>query len=622
MVGQVVSAEALCSAERSSPKVAPDGSQLAYLRSGGAGPSLWVRSFDGLTDYQLVAGSRHRIDDLFWSADGRWLLYLQDEGGDENWHLHAVELASGAARDLTPFPGVQVHVVGTSALRPEAVLLAMNREDRTRHDAYLLDLDSGTSTLVARNEGFARWLADGRLAPRAAVRPRLDGGMEVVVREGTDWRPLFAAGPEDVTSGDVLIGPHTSHMSLSPDGRFLFLCSARETQTRSLLEVDTAAGAVRVLAHHEQHDAGGTRVPPGRLSAPYLVDPRSGRPQLVTFSGRRLEYGALDSVLAADLRRLQAINPGDLFVQSRDAADRLWTVGFVSDVEPVTYYLYDRATGEVRLLFRHTERLTGVQLAPMEPFSFRARDGLEVHGYLSFPPGRGRASLPAVLSVHGGPWIRDHWGFDPMTQFLATRGYLCIQVNFRGSSGYGKHFMNAGDREWGGRMHDDLVDALRWCIERGHVDPRRVAILGSSYGGYAALVGAAFTPELFRCAIAGVAPVNLLTTIESLPPYWSAARTLFHRRVGDPARDRELLWSRSPLSRADRISIPLLIAHGANDARVPSGEAGALVEALRARGVEPELLLFEDEGHHFVGRPEHRNAFYEAVERFLTRHLG
>jgi len=619
----MASPDALDDVEHSSPMVAPDGSRLAYLRSdAGGGTSLWVRSLDGRSDHRLTAGPGRRIGDYRWAPDGRWLLYLEDEGGDENWRLFSVDVATGAVRCLTPFDGVQVQVVGTSQFRPGHVLLAINLEDRRRHDAYLLDVDSGTMAMVGRNEGFARWLSDGELAPRAAVRPLTGGGMEVVVRSAGRWQPVFEAAPDDVTSGDVLIGPNTSRMSLSHDGRLLFLCSARGAGVRRLLEVETASAAVRVLAGHERYDVGGTWVPPFRLSDPYLVDPRTGRPQVVAFNGERLEYRVLDAALAGDLERLRATHPGDLFVLSRDAADRFWTVGFVLDVEPVSYYLYDRATGEALFLFRRTERLAGVELARMEPFSFPARDGLEVHGYLSFPPGRGRASLPAVLNVHGGPWVRDCWGFDPMTQFFASRGYLCIQVNFRGSSGYGKEHMNSGDREWGGRMHDDLVDAVRWCALHGYADPGRVAIFGRSYGGYAALVGAAFTPEVFRCAIAGVAPVDLVATIESLPPYWSAARSLFLRRVGDPARDRELLWSRSPISRAGQISIPVLIAHGANDARVPSGQAGALVEAMRAGGVEPELLLFEREGHDFLGLPEHRAAFYAAAEGFLAQHLA
>jgi dipeptidyl aminopeptidase/acylaminoacyl peptidase len=622
VMGEKVSADALNDVQRSSPKIAPQGSRLAYLRSDdGGGTSLWVRSLDGLTDQQLT-DARPRIGDYFWSPDERWLLYLQDEGGDENWRLFAADASTGAVRCLTPLHGVQVQVVGTSPFRPAHVLLAINREDRTRHDAYLLDLDSGALTMVARNEGFARWLSDGELGARAAVRPLADGGMQVVVRDRSGWRPVFEAAPDDVASGDVLIGPYTSHMSLSLDGRLLFLCSASGARTRRLLEVDTASGAVRVVAEHERYDVGGTRVPPGRLSAPYLADPGTGRPQVATFTGERLEYRVLDPALAADVERLRATHPGDHFVLSRDAADRFWTVGYERDVEPVAYYLYDRAKGEASFLFRRTDRLAGFELAEMEPFHFVARDGREIHGYLSFPPGRGRTGLPAVLNVHGGPWIRDHWGFEPTTQFFATRGYLCIQVNYRGSSGYGKEHMNAGDREWGGRMHDDLVDAVRWCSARGYVDPDRVAIYGGSYGGYAALVGAAFTPEVFRCAIAGVAPVDLATTIDSLPPYWSTARTLFLRRVGDPVRDRELLWSRSPISRAGQIPIPVLIAHGANDARVPSGQASALVDEMRAGGAEPELILFEDGGHHFLGLREHRSVFYDAVEGFLARHMA
>lgn len=618
----MVSSEALNDVQRSSPKVAPSGSRLAYARSGEDGEvTLWVRALDGRTEHPLTTAGR-RIGDFFWSHDERWLLYLEDESGDENWRLFGVEVSTGAVRCLTALDGVQVQVVGTSPSTPAHVLLAINREDRTRHDAYLLDIDSGALTMVARHEGFARWLADGELAARAAVRSRTDGGMEVVVRDGTRWGPVFDATPDDVTSGDVLVGPNMSHMSLSLDGRQLFLCSARDARARRLLEVDTASAAVRVLAEHERYDVGGTWVPPGRLSAPYLTGPRTGRPQAVAFNGERLEYRVLDPALATDLDRLRATNPGDLFVLSRDASDRYWTVGFVRDVEPVSYYLYDRATCEATFLFRRTERLAGVELARMEPFRFTAGDGLEIDGYLSFPPGRGRAALPAVVSVHGGPWARDHWGFDPMTQFLASRGYLCIQVNFRGSSGYGREHMNAGDREWGGRMHEDLLDAVRWCTARGYVDAGRVAILGGSYGGYAALVGAAFTPEVFRCAIAGVAPVDLVTTINSLPPYWSAGRMLFLRRVGDPVHDRELLWSRSPISRAGAIPIPVLIAHGANDARVPSGQAGALVEAMRAGGVEPELLLFQGTGHHFLSLPEHRSAFYAAVEGFLARHMA
>jgi len=257
----------------------------------------------------------------------------------------------------------------------------------------------------------------------------------------------------------------------------------------------------------------------------------------------------------------------------------------------------------------------------MEPFQFTARDGLVIHGYLTFPPGAPRRGLPAVLNVHGGPQVRDEWGLDPRAQWFANRGYLCIQVNYRGSTGYGKAFVTAGDREWGGKMHDDLVDAVGYVTGEGWADPARVAIFGGSYGGYAALVGATFTPEVFRCAIDLCGPSNLKTLIETIPPYWAPGVARFHRRVGDPAKDAEFMWSRSPLSRVRAIRIPLLIAQGANDPRVKQDESEQIVAALREAGIEHEYMLFEDEGHG-LAKPENRLRFYAAAERFLAHHLG
>jgi dipeptidyl aminopeptidase/acylaminoacyl peptidase len=296
-------------------------------------------------------------------------------------------------------------------------------------------------------------------------------------------------------------------------------------------------------------------------------------------------------------------------------------VGFTNDTGPIPYFAYDRRTKEARLLFEHRPSLRRYELAAMEPFSYEARDGLAIHGYLTFPVGEPRARLPTVLVVHGGPWARDEWGFQPETQWLANRGYLCVQVNFRGSTGYGKAFVNAGDREWGAKMHDDLVDAVASVVDRGLADPARVAIYGGSYGGYAALVGAAFTPELFRAAIDVVGPSNLETLIRSIPPYWAPLIAQFHTRVGNPDTESEFLWSRSPLSRVKDIKVPLLIAQGANDPRVKQAESEQIVAALTEAGIDHEYLLFPDEGHGFA-KPENRLRFYAAAERFLARHLG
>jgi len=353
-----------------------------------------------------------------------------------------------------------------------------------------------------------------------------------------------------------------------------------------------------------------------------VVDhPDTHRPLLVGFVRERLQWEVLDPTMSADLAFLEALHPGDFEVVGRDDADMVWLVAFSDDAGPVSYFAFDRKERRARFLFHHQPVLADYELSGMEPFSFAARDGLVVSGYLSFPTGPEHALLPTVLNVHGGPWVRDTWGLDPEAQWLTNRGYLCVQVNYRGSSGYGKDFLNAGNREWGARMHDDLIDAVAWVVAQGYADPDRVGIYGGSYGGYAALVGAAFTPDVFACAVDLVGPSNLKTLIESIPPYWAPLVAQFHTRVGNPETEPDFLWSRSPLSRAGDITIPLLVAQGANDPRVKQAEAEQIVAALVDNGVEHEYLLFEDEGHGFA-KPENRLRFYAAAEAFLARHLG
>ncbi|MDQ3898187.1 MAG: prolyl oligopeptidase family serine peptidase, partial [Actinomycetota bacterium] len=350
-------------------------------------------------------------------------------------------------------------------------------------------------------------------------------------------------------------------------------------------------------------------------------NPDTREPQAVMYIKERAEYEVLDPAIADDLAALRALDPGDLNLVGQDDADRTWLAAYTNDDAPVRYYAYDRETGDATFLFEHQPALSEYRLAKMEPYSFTARDGLTIHGYLTFPPDAGRAGLPAVLNVHGGPWVRDVWGLDPEAQWFANRGYLCIQVNYRGSTGYGKDFVNAGDKEWGGKMHDDLLDAVAYVVDRGYADPDRIAIYGGSYGGYAALVGAAFTPDVFACAVDIVGPSSLKTLIESIPDYWLPMISQFHTRVGNPDTEEEWMWARSPLSRAADIRIPLLIAQGANDPRVKQAESEQIVAVLEEKGIDHEYMLFPDEGHGFA-KPENRLRFYAAAERFLARHLG
>ncbi|MGH3213810.1 MAG: S9 family peptidase [Trebonia sp.] len=596
--------------ERTSPRISHDGSRLGWIAPKDGVLNVWVAPIDE-SDGVDWAAARAVTDDtdrgirtFGWAWDGRHLLYIQDVGGDENWRLYDVDLVTGERRDLTPFEKIHAQIIGSSKRRPAEVLVGMNADNPQLHDVYRLDLETGNLVKEIENPGYAGWLADEDLVVRCALAPLPDGSLDVLVRDSVpaDWRTLLTIPAEDVTSSDVV--------SFSGDGRSLVMISAAGADTGRLTRVDLATGATTVLAEDPEADVAGA-----------VLDPDTRDPQIVVILKDRMTYVVLDPSVEDDLKAIRGLHPGDPMFLGRDEADQTWLVGFTVDAGSISYYMYDRPSKSGRLLFEARPALSSYTLAPMEPFSFTARDGLEIHGYVTFPPGQGRSSLPAVLDVHGGPQVRDSWGFNPEAQWFANRGYLCVQVNYRGSTGYGKAFVAAGDREWGGKMHDDLIDAVSYITGQGWADPSRVAIYGGSYGGYAALVGAAFTPGVFRCAVDIVGPSNLKTLLETIPPYWAPMIAQLYRRVGNPETDAEFLWSRSPLSRARDIRIPLLIAQGANDPRVKQAESEQIVAALTEAGIEHEYLLFPDEGHGFA-KPENRIKFYTAAERFLARYLG
>src|SRR6266568_2162305 len=568
--------------ERVSPRLSPDGTRLAWIAPKDDVLNVWlapVSPQDGVDWSQAVVvtdDTDRGIRTFAWAHDNKHLLYLQDVGGDENWRLYDVDLTTMQHRDLTPFDGVQTQIVAMERDFPAEVLIGLNKDNPQLHDVYRLDLDSGELTKEVDNPGFLGWVADSKLVVRGAFAPQPDGGIIGLVRDSAadDWRQLLAIPAEDALT--------TEPVAFSADGQSLLVVSS----------------------------VGGVR-----------IDPQTREPQIVVVLKDRSEYLVLDPSVAADLAAIRALHHGDPNFVSADDAEATWLVAFTNDTGPVPYFAYDRSTGKGSFLFEHQPALSEYTLAPMVPFTFKARDGLVIHGYATFPPDGPRTGLPTVLNVHGGPWARDAWGYDAEAQWLANRGYLCLQVNFRGSTGYGKGFVNAGDREWGAKMQDDLTDAVAHAVAEGWSDPKRVAIFGGSYGGYAALAGATFTPDIYCCAVDIVGPSNLKTLIETVPPYWAPMIAQFHRRVGDPDKDVAFLWSRSPLSRADQISIPLLIAQGANDPRVKQAESEQIVAAMTEAGIEHEYMLFPDEGHGFA-KPENRMIFYAAAEKFLARHLG
>jgi dipeptidyl aminopeptidase/acylaminoacyl peptidase len=603
--------------ERVSPDISPDGTQLAWIAPHEGVLNVWlapVSPADGvdLAAARVITDDTDRgIRQFGWAHDGRHLLYIQDTGGDENWRLHDVDVQTMQRRDLTPFEGVQTQLVAVERKHPTEILVGLNRDNPELHDVYRLDLVSGELTKELDNPGFIAWIADADMVVRAALAPQPDGGYLLLVRdEDADgagglppgWRLLLAISAEDAGG--------TEQVEVSGDGQSLIMTSSVGTQTARLTRIDITTGAVEVLAEDPDNDISGVR-----------LDPETREPQFAAVQKARTEYIVLDPAVADDLAAIQALNHGDPVILGADDADQTWLVAFTVDDGPIPYYAYDRGTKTARFLFEQRPELSQYELATMEPFSFTARDGLTVHGYLTFPRGAERSALPTVLNVHGGPWHRDTWGWNPEAQWLANRGYLCVQVNFRGSTGYGKQFLNAGDREWGAAMQNDLGDAVAHVVSQGWADPARVAIYGGSYGGYAALAGATFTPDLYRCAVDIVGPSNLITLIKSVPPYWAPMIAQFHRRVGNPDTDADFLWSRSPLSRAEDIKIPLLIAQGANDPRVKQAESEQIVAALQKAGIPHDYMLFPDEGHGFA-KPENRLRFYAAADQFLARYLG
>jgi len=590
--------------EKANPQISPDGRKLAYLAPHNGVLNVWVRTI-GANDDQVVTSDKKRgIRMYFWQEDSEHILYIQDRDGDENWHLYQTSLKTKTTRDLTPFEGVQAQVVATDPQFPDEILVALNLRDRRWHDVYRINLKTGAVQMDTENPGDVfQWVADNRLQVRAAVAFTPDGGTLIRVRENatSPWRELMRWGPDETFGGVV---------GFTPENRGLWIISSVEANAARLLEVDLATGKRTVLAEDPQYDVNDV-----------MIHPKTRRLEAVQFIRARREWQLVDPAVRADFELLRAERDGDLSIVSRDREDRTWIVSYLMDDGPVYYYAYDRAARRLRLLFSNRPALERYQLAKMRPISFTARDGMTLHGYLTLPVGVPPRNLPMVVLVHGGPWSRDVWGFDPIVQWLANRGYAVLQVNFRGSTGYGKAYLNAGDREWAGKMHTDLIDGKNWAVREGYADPRRVCIMGGSYGGYATLVGLAFTPDDFACGVDIVGPSNLVTLLRSIPPYWAPIKAIFDKRLGKVETDEEFLKSRSPLFRADQIKAPLLIAHGANDPRVKKAESDQIVQTLRAKNIPVTYVVYPDEGHGFA-RPENRLDFFGRAEEFLAAHLG
>ncbi len=601
--------------ERASVLISPDGKTLSWVAPVDGVLNVWVTPAGDPSKARAITNDKARgIRNYFWSYQPDTLLYLRDSGGDEDFHLFSVNVTTGKATDLTPFPKTTSQVVGTSHAHPESILVGMNDREAQWHDLYRVDLASGQRTLVEKNtQQIGGYLADDDFKVRYATKSRPDGGQDILRPDGKGGWEKY----DDIPFEDSL---STQPAGLTTDGKTLYMVDSRGRNTAALYAIDVASGKKTLVFEDARADVGNS-----------LSDPKTGVVQAVAVDYLREQWSPLDPGIADDLKQLQAIGPGEIGVNARTYDDRTWIVAYSAAEAPVVYYRYDRgAGGTLTKLFSARPALDGKPLVPQWPQEIKSRDGMTLVSYLTLPKsadadndGKADAAVPLVLLVHGGPWARDGYGYSGTSQWLANRGYATLQVNYRGSTGFGKAFTNAGNGEWAAKMHDDLLDAVQWAVQQGVTTPEQVAIMGGSYGGYATLVGLTFTPDTFKCGVDIVGPSNLNTLLSTVPPYWASFYEQLAKRMGDPRTEAGKQWlvERSPLTRADRISKPLLIGQGANDPRVKQDESDQIVKAMTAKNIPVTYVLFPDEGHGFA-RPENSKAFNAVAEGFLSQCLG
>ncbi len=599
--------------EKSMARISPDGAYLSYLAPVEGVLNVWIATVEDPGSARPITNDEERgIRYYDWTYDGQHILYYQDAKGDEDWHVYATNIATGETRDLTPFEKVNSQILSVNEKTPNEILIGINNRNPQLHDVYRIALSTGERTLVEENPGFVSYLFDNDDRTRFAMTFSPIGGQEILQRdESNQWQPFL-----EIPNTDAM----TTYLTgFDKSNHILYMIDSRKRNTAALFTLNLASGKQELVAEDDRADVGGI-----------LVHPTEKHAQAVSFIYDRNHWHVLDPAIQEDMDYLHSVEDGELSITSRTLDDRLWTAAYILDNGPVKYYLYDRTRKQATYLFSNRTDLDEYQLAKMHSLTIKSRDEWNLVSYLTLPPDsvsnddvRPNNPVPLVLLVHGGPWGRDIWGYDPQHQWLSNRGYAVLSVNFRGSTGFGKEFTNAGNGEWAGKMHDDLIDAVNWAVREKITQRDKVAIMGGSYGGYATLVGLTFTPDTFVCGVDIVGPSNLVTLLQNVPPYWVPILPMMKDRVGDWTTEdgQESLLAKSPLARVDQIQQPLLIGQGANDPRVKQVESDQIVEAMKQKNIPVTYVLYPDEGHGFA-RPENRLSFYAVAEAFLSEHLG
>ena len=602
--------------EISGAQLSPDGKFIAFQKPYKSTRNIWVKETDDpFSSARLMTQETKRpIGGYFWSRDSKYILFVKDNDGDENFNVFAVDpkglptfgFDAPIARDLTGVKGIQIQIYSTPKNDPDTIYIGLNDRDKAWHDLYKLKLSSGDKTLLRKNtERIAGWIFDeqGQLKLASHVT---DKGEQQVLRVDTN-------GFTKIYSCDVFesCGPVRFHK----DGKRVYMETNKGSKDLAELILFDPATQKEELVESDPLK----RVDFGAARFSDLTDDLT----MTSYTDEKTRRYFKDKVLEADYKFLQAKLPGlEINFGSHTRDEKLWLVSAGGDREPGSTYLYNRDTKKLTLQYQSREKLPRSSLSAMLPIHYKSSDGLDIPAYLTLPKGMPVKGLPVVVVPHGGPWARDFWGYNSMAQFFANRGYAVLSMNFRGSTGYGKKFLNAGNGEWGKKMQDDITWGVKHLIAEGIADPKRVAILGGSYGGYATLAGVAFTPDVYRAGVDIVGPSNLITLLDAIPPYWEAGKKMMFSRMADPATPEGKAWlkERSPLNSAEKIKTPLMVVQGANDPRVNKGEADQIVIALRDRKFPVEYLLAPDEGHGFQ-RPVNNMAMFMAIEKFLSKHL-
>ena len=600
--------------QKTGAALSPDGKWIGWRAPLDGVMNVFVAPARDLANAKAVTSSKDRpIRNFSWSGDSSMILYIQDKGGDENFLLYGVDVASGKERNFTPFEKTRVTLVGASFQNKDKILIGLNNRNPQYHDVHLLDLKTGATREVMRNDSYSGFIADDTLTLRVAQRSNSQAGSDYfnIVGGKVEEKPFASTGLQDSLT--------TTPAGFTYDGSALYWLDSRDRNTAALYAQNMKTGKRELLAENAKADIGGT-----------MRDPKTGVVEAYSANYLKNEWTVLDDDISADWKLLSGKLIGEFGVQSRTDADDQWLIWNDPLIAPSVVYQFDRKTKDLRELYVGRPELIGAPLVPMYPVEIKSRDGLNLVSYLTLPKsadanadGKADKPVPMVLLVHGGPWARDGYSFNGYHQWMANRGYAVLSVNFRGSTGFGKDFISAGDLEWGRKMQDDLTDAVAWAVKSGIAQKDKVAIMGGSYGGYATLAGLTYTPDVYACGVDIVGPSNLETLLKTIPPYWVPIVSQFHERMGNPNTPEglALLKERSPLYSANKIVRPLLIGQGANDPRVNKAESDQIVSAMKAKGIPVTYVLFPDEGHGFA-KPTNNIAFNAVTESFLAKCLG